>query len=210
VPTPPGGPVDVKARLSCNSLPAQLGDQSFVVENKPGAGNIIGSKLAAEATPDGYTLHVSSVSGLVLSPTIHRNPGYSAASLASVALIKETPQVLVVNAWSPIKSVADLVAEAKAHPGKLNYSSGGIGTFPSLTAELFKKITSTNIVHLPYKGGHLTLNSVLAGEVQLTFDTLPTSLSLAKAGRLRAIANTGKVRVPEMPDVPSMDKMGYP
>ena len=98
VPTPPGGPVDVMARLLCNALPAQLGGQSFVVENKPGGGNIIGSRLAAEATPDGYTLHVSSVSGLVLSPMIHRNPGYSAASFAPIALITETPQVLVVNA----------------------------------------------------------------------------------------------------------------
>jgi len=122
VPTPPGGPVDVMARLLCNSLPAQLGGQSFVVENKPGAGNIIGSKLAAEATPDGYTLHVSSVSGLVLSPMIHRNPGYNAASFAPIALIIETPQVLVVDAQSSIKSVADLIAEAEAHPGKLKYS----------------------------------------------------------------------------------------
>jgi tripartite-type tricarboxylate transporter receptor subunit TctC len=210
VPTPPGGPVDVMARLLCNALPAQLGGQSFVVENKPGGGNIIGSRLAAEATPDGYTLHVSSVSGLVLSPMIHRNPGYSAASFAPIALITETPQVLVVNAQSPIKSVADLVAEAKAHPGKLNYSSGGIGTFPNLTAELFKKITGTNIVHVPYKGGHLALNAVLAGEVQLTFDTLPTSLPQVKAGKLRAIAISGKVRVPEMPDVPSMQELGYP
>lgn len=210
VPTPPGGPVDVMARLLCNALPAYLGGQSVVVENKPGAGNIIGSKLAAEAAPDGYTLHVSSVSGLVLSPMIHKNPGYNAASFAPIALITETPQVLVVSPQSPIKSVADLVAYAKAHPGKLNYSSGGIGTFPNLTAELFKKITGTEIVHVPYKGGHLALNAVMAGETQLTFDTLPTSLPLVKAGKLRAIAISGKTRVPELPDVPNMQELGYP
>ena len=210
VPTPPGGPVDVMARLLCNALPAYLGGQSVVVENKPGAGNIIGSKLAAEAAPDGYTLHVSSVSGLVLSPMIHKNPGYNAASFAPIALITETPQVLVVSPQSPIKSVADLVAYAKAHPGKLNYSSGGIGTFPNLTAELFKKITGTEIVHVPYKGGHLALNAVMAGETQLTFDTLPTSLPLVKAGKLRAIAISGKTRVPELPEVPNMQELGYP
>ena len=210
VPTPPGGPVDVMARLLCNSLPSQLGGQTFVVENKPGAGNIIGSKLAAEAAPDGYTLHVSSVSGLVLSPLIHKNPGYSAASFAPIALITETPQVLVVNPQVPIKSLAELIAYAKAHPGKLNYSTGGIGTFPNLTAELFKKLTGTNIVHVPYKGGHLALNAVLAGEAQLTFDTLPTSLQLVKAGKLRAIAVSGKQRRPELPDVPDMQELGYP
>jgi tripartite-type tricarboxylate transporter receptor subunit TctC len=210
VPTPPGGPVDVMARLLCNSLPAHLGGQSVVVENKPGAGNIIGSKLAAEAVPDGYTLHVSSVSGLVLSPMIHKHPGYSAASFAPIALITETRQVLVVNTRSPIKSVTDLVAYAKKNPGKLNYSSGGIGTFPNLTAELFKKLTGTDIVHVPYKGGHLALNAVLAGETQLTFDTLPTSLPLVKAGKLRAIAVSGKTRAPELPDVPDMQELGYP
>ena len=210
VPTPPGGPVDVMARLLANALPAQLGGQTVVVENKPGAGNIIGSKLAAEATPDGYTLHVSSVSGLVLSPLIHSNPGYSAASFAPIALITETPQVLVVNPDLPVKSLAELVAYAKAHPGKLNYSSGGIGTFPNLTAELFKKVAGVNIVHVPYKGGHLGLNAVLAGEAQLTFDTLPTSLALVKAGKLRAIAVSGKARRPELPDVPDMQELGYP
>ena len=209
VPTPPGGPVDVMARLLTNALPAQLGGATIVVENKPGAGNIIGSRAAAEAAPDGYTLHVSSVSGLVLSPLIHKNPGYSAASFAPIALVTETPQVLVVNPKLPFKSVAELVAYAKAHPGKLNYSSGGIGTFPNLTAELFKKLTGTDIVHVPYKGGHLALNAVISGETQLTFDTLPTSLQLVKAGKLRAIAISGEKRRPELPDVPTMAELGY-
>jgi tripartite-type tricarboxylate transporter receptor subunit TctC len=155
-------------------------------------------------------LHVSSVSGLVLSPLIHKNPGYSAESFAPIALLTETPQLLVVSADLPVKSLADLVAYAKAHPGKLNYSSGGIGTFPNLTAELFKKLTGTNIVHVPYKGGHLALNAVLAGEAQMTFDTLPTSLALVKAGKLRALAVSGKTRRPELPDVPDMQELGYP
>lgn len=209
VPTPPGGPVDVMARLLTNALGPELG-QSVVVENKPGAGNIIGSKIAADAPPDGYTLHVSSVSGLILSPLIHKNPGYSAESFAPIALVTETPQLLVANPNAPFKDLKGLVAYAKEHPGKLNYSSGGIGTFPNLAAELFKKVTATNIVHVPYKGGGLALNAVMAGEVDMEFDTLGTSLPLIRAGKLRGLAISGKERSPELPDVPTMQELGYP
>ncbi len=209
VPTPPGGPVDVMARLLANALPAELG-QSVVVENKPGAGNIIGSKMAADAPPNGYTLHVSSVSGLILSPLIHNNPGYSADSFAPIALVTETPQLLVVNPNVPFEDVKGLVAYAKEHPGKLNYSSGGIGTFPNLAAELFKKLAGVNIVHVPYKGGGLALNAVMAGEGDMEFDTLGTSLPLVRAGKLRALAISGRRRAPELPDVPTMDELGFP
>ena len=209
VPTPPGGPVDTMARLLANSLPKQLG-QNVYVENKPGAGNIIGSKMAAEAAPDGYTLQVTSASGLIMSPMIHKNAGYSAASFAPISLIAETPQVLVVDPSLPIKSVADLIAYAKAHPGKLNYSTGGIGTLPHLTAELFKKLAGIDIVHVPYKGGGLALTSVLKGETQLTFDTISTSLPLVKAGKVRAIAVGTKKRSAKMPDVPTMVEAGFP
>ena len=138
VPTPAGGPVDVMARLLANALPAQLG-QTVFVENRPGAGNTLGSKQAAAADPDGYTLMVSAASGLIMSPMIYKNAGYDAASFAPVALIAETPQLLVINAQLPFKTVADLVDYAKANPGKLNYSTGGAGTLPHLAAELFKQ-----------------------------------------------------------------------
>ena len=209
VPTPPGGPVDVMARLLTNAIGPELG-QSVVVENKPGAGNIIGSKIAADAPPDGYTLHVSSVSGLILSPLIHKNPGYNAESFAPIALVTETPQVLVATPNAPFKDVKELVAYAKEHPAKLNYSSGGIGTFPNLAAELFKKVTGTNIVHVPYKGGGLALNAVIAGEVQMTFDTMGTSLPLVRSEKVRALAISGKTRAPELPNVPTMRELGYP
>lgn len=209
VPTPPGGPVDTMARLLTNALPAELG-QNVIVENKPGAGNIIGSKAAAEAAPDGYTLIVSSVSGLVLSPMLHSKAGYDASSYAPIALVTEVPQVLVVDPKLPVKSVAELVAYAKAHPGKLNYSTGGIGTLPNLTAELFKSVSGTNIVHVPYKGGHLALNAVMAGETQMTFDTLGTSLPLVRAGKVRAIGIGAKMRAAELPDVATMGEQGYP
>jgi tripartite-type tricarboxylate transporter receptor subunit TctC len=116
----------------------------------------------------------------------------------------------VIDPKLPIKSVAELVAYAKAHPGKLNYSTGGIGTLPHLTAELFKSVSGTNIVHVPYKGGHLALNAVMAGETQMTFDTLGTSLPLIHAGKVRAIAIGAKARAAGLPDVPTMAEQGYP
>jgi tripartite-type tricarboxylate transporter receptor subunit TctC len=209
VPTAAGGPVDVMARLVAAALPASLG-QTVFVENKPGAGNIIGSKIAADAAPDGYTLIVSAASGLIMSPMIYSNAGYDASSFAAVALIAETPQILVVNPQLPVKTVAELIAYAKANPGKLNYSTGGIGTLPHLNAELFKSVSGTNIVHVPYKGGGPSLTAVVAGEVQLTFDTLATSLQLIKDGRLRALAVVAPKRAPELPDVPAMPEIGYP
>jgi len=209
VPTPAGGPVDVMARLIANALPAQLG-QNVVVENKPGAGNTIGSKLVAQADPDGYTLMVSAASGLIMSPMIIKNAGYDASSFAPVALIAETPQVLVINPTLPFKSVAELVAYARANPGKLNYSTGGIGTLPHLNAELFKSVSGANIVHVPYKGGGPALTGVIAGEVQMTFDTLATSLQLIKGGKLRALAIVGPKRSPDLPEVPAMPEIGYP
>jgi len=209
VPTPAGGPVDVMARLIGNALPAALG-QPVVIENRPGAGNTLGSRQAAEAAPDGYTLMVSAASGLIISPLIYKTAGYDASSFAPVALIAETPQVLVVNPQLPVKSVAELVAYAKANPGKLNYSTGGAGTLPHLTAELFKKVTGAEIVHVPYKGGGPSLTAVVAGEVQMTLDTIATSLQLIEDGRLRPLAVSTAKRLPALPNVPTMAEAGYP
>ncbi len=209
VPTPPGGPVDVMARLIGNGLQSQLG-QTVFIENKPGAGNTLGSRLAAEAAPDGYTLMVSSVSGLIMSPLIFHNAGYDAASFAPIVLIGVTPQLLVVDPKLPVQSVAELIAYTKANPGKLNYSTGGIGTLPHLASELFKKITGAQIVHVPYKGGGLALQAVMTGETQMTFDTIGTSLQLVRQGKLRALAVGGTTRAAELPDVPTMIEAGYP
>jgi tripartite-type tricarboxylate transporter receptor subunit TctC len=208
VPTPAGGPVDVMARLVAAALPASLG-QNVIVENKPGAGNTLGSRQAAEAAPDGYTLMVSAASGLIISPIIYKTAGYDAASFAPIALLTETPQLLVINPQLPFKSVAELVAYAKANPGKLNYSTGGNGTLPHLAAELFKRETGANIVHVPYKGAGPALTGVVAGEVQMTFDPVATSLPLIKDGKLRALAIAGPARVPALPDVPTMTQSGY-
>jgi tripartite-type tricarboxylate transporter receptor subunit TctC len=207
VPTPAGGPVDVMARLIANSL--SVGQPVFV-ENRPGAGNTIGSRQAATADPDGYTLMVSAASGLIMSPLIYKTAGYDASSFAPIALIAETPQLLVVNPQVPFKTVAELVAYAKANPNKLNYSTGGAGTLPHLAAELFKRQTGTEIMHVPYKGGGPALMGVVAGEVQMTLDPVATSLQLIKDGRLRALAIAGPKRSPELPDVPTLIEAGYP
>ena len=209
VPTPAGGPVDVMARLLANALPETLKQRVFI-ENKPGAGNTLGSRLAAAADPDGYTLMVSAASGLIMSPMIHKNAGYDFDSFTPVMLIAEAPQVLVINPALPFKSVAELIAYAKANPGKLNYSTGGAGTLPHLAAELFKKLAGVDIVHVPYKGGGPALTAVMAGEAQLTFDTLGTSLQLIRDGKLRVLAIGAAARVPDLPDVPTMAELGMP
>jgi tripartite-type tricarboxylate transporter receptor subunit TctC len=145
-----------------------------------------------------------------MSPMIVKNAGYDAASFAPIALVAETPQVLVINPQLPFKSVAEFVAYAKANPGKLNYSTGGVGTLPHLNAELFKLASGTSILHVPYKGGGPSLTAVVAGEVQMTFDTVSTSLQLIQDGKLRALAIVGPKRAPELPDVPAMPEIGFP
>jgi len=208
VPTPAGGPVDVMARLLANALPAQLG-QNVIVENRAGAGNTLGSKVAAAADPDGYTLLVSAASGLIMSPMVYKAAGYDETSFAPIALIAETPQVLVAYPAAPFGSVAALVAYARASPGKLNYSTGGAGTLPHLTAELFKQLSGTDIVHVPYKGGGPALTDVVAGQIQMTFDTVGTSVHFIRDGRLKALAVSNPTRLAELPDVPTMPELGY-
>jgi tripartite-type tricarboxylate transporter receptor subunit TctC len=209
VPTPAGGPVDVMARLLANALPPILG-QNVIVENRAGAGNTLGSKVAAAADPDGYTLLVSAASGLIMSPMVYKSAGYDENSFAPIALVSETPQVLVAHPAAPFNSVAELVAYAKANPGKLNYSTGGAGTLPHLTAELFKQLAAVDIVHVPYKGGGPALTDVVAGQIQMTFDTVGTSVQFIRDGRLKALAVSNATRLAEMPNVPTMPELGYP
>jgi tripartite-type tricarboxylate transporter receptor subunit TctC len=209
VPTSAGGPVDVMARVLANALPALLG-QNVIVENRAGAGNTLGSRAAAAAEGDGYTLLASAASGLIMSPMIYKTAGYDETSFAPIALVTETPQVLVAHPAAPFNSVGELVAYAKANPGKLNYSTGGAGTLPHLTAELFKQLTGTDIVHVPYKGGGPALTDVVGGQVQFTFDTLGTSLQLIRAGQLKPLAVSNPTRLPELPEVPTMPELGYP
>ncbi len=210
VPTPPGGPVDVIARITANYLQTALG-QGFVVENRAGAGNTIGSKDAAEAAPDGYTMLYSSASGLVIAPLLHPNAGYDPlTSYEPVALVGQSSNILVVNPSVPAKTVQELVAYAKANPSKVNFSSGGIGVLPHLIGEMFKARAGIDIVHVPYKGGGPSINDVVAGQIEMTFEGTSVLLPLIQAGRLRALAVTTPKRIPQLPDVPTMVESGFP
>jgi len=209
VPTPPGGPVDVIARITANYLQNALG-KSFFVENRAGAGNTIGSKDAAEATPDGYTLLYSSASGLVIAPLLHADAGYDPiSSYAPIALVGASSLILVVNPSVPAHSVEELTAYAKANPGKVNFSSGGVGVQPHLVGELFKARAGIDIVHVPYKGGAPSINDLVAGNVQMTFEGTSVLLPLIEAGRLRALAVTTPKRIPQLPEVPTMVESGF-
>ena len=210
VPTPAGGPIDVMARLVANEIAPGLG-QSVIVDNRGGAGNTIGSAEAARATADGYTLLYSSSSGLVIAPMLQKSAGYDPLkSFDPIAVVAATANILVVNPSVPAKSVAELVAYAKANPGKVNFSSGGIGTLPHLIGEYFKSHAGVDVIHVPYRGGGPSIQDVVAGHVEYTFEGISVLLPLIKAGQLRALAVTSAKRSPLLPDVPTMIESGFP
>jgi tripartite-type tricarboxylate transporter receptor subunit TctC len=210
VPTVAGGTVDVITRLVAADLSARLG-ANFFVDNRSGAGNTLGSREAARADPDGTTLLMSSSSGQVISPLVYKNVDYDPIkSFAPIGLVAEGSIILVVNPSLPFKSLADLLAFAKANPGKLNYGSAGTGTVPHLTGELFKSVAGVDLVHVPYRGGALSIADVIGGNVQLTFEASSPLLQHIRDGRLRALAVMSKARIPDLPDVPTAAESGYP
>ncbi len=210
VPTPAGGPVDVIGRLVANHL-ATANGQTVVVDNRPGAGNTIGSKEAAQAEPDGYTLLYSSASGLVLAPMLQKNAGYDPiTSYAPIALVAQSSTILVVHPSVPAHTVAELVAHARANPGKVNFSSGGIGVLPHLIGEWFKSRAGIDIVHVPYRGGGPSINDLVGGQVQMTFEGVSVLRPLIESGKLRALAVTSAKRLPQLPDLPTMIESGFP
>jgi tripartite-type tricarboxylate transporter receptor subunit TctC len=205
-----GGPADVLARVVGQRLTTILG-QPIIVENRPGAGGTIGARVAAEAEPDGYTLLLGNTSTLVIAPAVYRNVNYDAVNgFAPIALFGTTSNLLVVHPSFPAKSVAELVAHAKANPGKLNYSSPGTGTPGHLIAETFKQRAGIEIVHVPYKSGGQAAGDVVGGQVQMAFENPTVTLPLHQSGQLRALATTGQLRNPQALAVPTMIESGYP
>jgi len=210
VPTPAGGPIDTMARLLGNALATSLG-QPVVIDNRGGAGNTLGSRDAAHAEADGYTLLFSSASGLVVSPMLYKSLDYDPiTSFAPIALVSDSPILLVVNPTVPAHSVAELVAYAKANPGKVNFSSGGVGTIPHLTGELFKTKAGVNVVHVPYRGGGPSIADVVGGQIQFTLEGMNVLLPLVRDGKLRALGITARERSTQLPDVPTMVESGFP
>ncbi len=209
VPFPAGGSADTLSRLLSQKLSERLG-QPFVSDNRPGAGGNIGTDLVAKSAPDGYTF-LMGVSSIAIAPSLYPNLSWDPVKdFTPVVLVASTPNILVVHPSVAANSVQELVALAKSKPGQLNYASGGNGATNHLAGELFKRMTGTEIVHIPYRGNPLAVIDVLNGQVAMMFDFMITSLPHVKAGKLRPLAVTGNKRSPQVPDLPTVAEAGVP
>jgi tripartite-type tricarboxylate transporter receptor subunit TctC len=211
VPFPAGGPPDAMARIVSDRLSRVLG-QSAVVENRAGgAGGSVGAKVVAGADPDGYTILITPGGALTSGPAVHKNIGYDPVKVFTpVALLITAPLIVAVHPDVPVKTIAELVAYAKANPGKLSWGSQGFGTAPHLLAESFKLDHGVNILHVPYRGTAPMLVAAVAGQVQIVADPSTTALPHVLSGRLRALAVTSKERFAKLPDVPTVAEAGFP
>jgi len=209
VPFPPGGSTDMIARTVGAKLQEKLGG-TFIVDNKAGAGGTVGAAQARRAAPDGYTIFVSSLGPFVIGPHLIKNVGYDPLKdFDYITVAVQAPNVLAVPTSSPHKTFADLLKFMKANPGKMSFASAGNGTSDHLTAALFWQETGTEAVHVPYKGGAPAMQDLIAGTVDATFMNINTGLPHFKAGKLRALAVTSAKRSPLLPDVPTMDELGF-
>jgi tripartite-type tricarboxylate transporter receptor subunit TctC len=207
VPFGPGGPPDVSARLIGSWLSEHLGP--VVVENHVGAGGGLAARAVASSAPDGYTLLAATAGSLAISPQLYKNPGFDPLKdFVAVAQVSSAPLVVAINPKIPVKSVRELVEYTKANPGKLNYGAV-IGTPPHMIGEMFKHITGADIVFVPYKSAAQAAIDVLAGQMNMTFEGTTAIVPHVKSGEVRALAVTSPKRIPEIPDVPTMDELGY-
>ena len=203
VPYPPAGTTDVLARIVAQWLTEKLG-QPFVIENKPGAGNNLGTESVVKATPDGYTmLLVNPANGI--NATLYKELSFNVIrDIAPVAGLVRTPNVMEVTPSFPAKTVAEFIAYCKANPGKINMASSGSGTSVHLSGELFKSLTGCQMLHVPYKGAGPALTDLMGGQVDVIFDNLPSSIGHIKSGKIRALAVTSQEREPSMPQLPTI------
>jgi tripartite-type tricarboxylate transporter receptor subunit TctC len=208
IPFPPGGSNDVVGRIIANQLGQKLGKQVFV-DNRGGAGGVVGTDLAAKAAPDGYTLLVVSIAHAV-DPWIYKEPFDPVKDFVPVSIIATGTNVLTVNPKVPVHSVKELIDLAKAKPGVLNYASAGIGSFQHLSGELFKLTAGVDIQHVPYKGGGPAMLAVIAGEDQVMFSSIVQTVPSIQSGSLRALATGGEKRSPILPDLPTVAEAGVP
>ncbi len=203
VPYPPAGTTDVLARIVAQWLTEKMG-QSFVIDNKPGAGNNIGVEFVVNAPPDGYTmLLVNPANGI--NATLYKNLNFNfIRDIAPVAGLVRAPNVMEVTNSFPARTVAEFIAYCKANPGKINMASSGAGTSVHLSGELFKSMTGCDMVHVPYKGAGPALTDLIGGQVHVLFDNLPSSIGHIKGGKIRALAVTSEQREPSLPDLPTV------
>jgi tripartite-type tricarboxylate transporter receptor subunit TctC len=206
VPYTPGGSTEILARILAQNLTQRLG-QSVIVENRPGAGTVIGTSFVAKAEPDGYTLLMATPTPLAINVRIHKELPYDPTKdFVPLAMLASAPFILIVNPDLPVRSVNELVAYAKERPGKLSYGSGGVGAPHHLYAELFKSMTGIQLTHVPYKGSVPALNDVLAGHIELMFCDVPPSAGMIQAGKVRALGVTTKARLAAFPDIPPINE----
>lgn len=210
VPFAPGGNTDVQGRLIAQKL-TEIWNQQVVVDNRAGAGGTLGVEMLSKAPADGYTIALASFGNILVGPSLFPKLGYDPLKdLAPVVLVSQPPGLLVVNPGLPVKNVSELLAYARANPGKLNYGSAGNGTWNHLFAEQFKALTGIQMMHIPYKGASPAVTDVMAGQIQLSFAPFPVALPQAKAGRLRILAVTSAKRSPAVPEVPTIAESGLP
>jgi tripartite-type tricarboxylate transporter receptor subunit TctC len=207
IPFAPGGPNDISARIIADELSRSL-QQSVIVDNRPGAGGNIGAEAAAKSAPDGYTLFWAQAATHGINPSLYRKLGYDAIKdFVPVALLVSEPLVLVTGAASPWTNTEELIAAAKAAPGKLHFGSGGIGTTPHLAGELFGVMAGASFTHVPYRGNAPAVTDTIAGRVQFVFDGINASIGHVRAGTLKALAVTSRERASALPDVPTVAEM---
>ena len=208
MPYAPGGPVDLSARLIAPRLQQSLG-QPVIVENKPGAGGNIGADFVAKSAPDGYTLVMGAIATHAINPALYKNFPYDPVrDFRHIALLVQVPNALVVNNDLSARSVAQLIHLLKEKPGKLDFASGSTGSTGHLAGELFKQLTGTDMIHIPYKGSAPAVSDLLAGRVALMFDNLASALPNIQAGKVRALAVTTLRRSSFLPDLPTLDESG--
>jgi len=210
VPFTPGGTTDILARMIAQQLEARRG-KSFVVENKPGAGSLVGATFVAKAPPDGYTLFMATSTAMAINATLYKTLPYDPLTdLTPVALVAALPFVLVVNPSLPVHSVTELIAYAKEHPGKLSYASAGPGTPHHLFAELFKSMTGVQMAHVPYRGTQPGLNDVVAGHIPVMFTDVAPAIGMLQGKKVRPLAVSTKDRLVTFPEIPPLDEAGVP
>ena len=206
----PGSTLDVMARILAPRLAESLG-QPVIVENRPGAGGMIGMDATAKAAPDGHTLAIGALGPNATNPALYRKTPFDPVKdLTGVTLLATGPVAIVTHPSVPARTVRELVALAQARPGQVSYGTPGVGTSPHLAGELFQSVTGTKMLHVPYKGNPEAITDLMGGQLSVVFSGLPPVVPLVNAGRIRAIATTGKARAPSLPGTPTVAESGYP